>query len=471
VLQYYFVPIVFPGATWDVRLPEEVGLDSAKLDLFVASVDSIGFIARDGYVVREWNSTSKIHWASAHKPVLSTLLMFAASEGLLSSIDDAVEPYVQQVYGQGLEPKDLSMTFRNLANMTSGYARAETPSAAWAYNDVAMSLYRGTLSSGVFGQSDFNLIALSPTRLGPLLFEDGDIFDPTGRLVTSARDFARIGWLWANEGNWDGVPLLPLADFQELWHAQVPAGLPRTSKAYVSGDYLSAADSGGGTDQTPRGPGVYGMNAWFNPGRIAWPSAPSDTFQANGHWNRKVLTVIPSLRLVAVWKGPLAEPDTFPAAMDANLALLMDAVLPPDCSDEDSDTFCIQHDCNDSDVSVFPGAPEIQDGTDNQCPGDEGFGLVDEMMGSMVAADLEGEHSLCWQPQPGANGYEIVRSNSPQFASDCFFWADPDTCTAILDDPSVGEVHFYLVRALDAGSWGQSDPAVERDPVSSCAGS
>lgn len=35
-------------------------------------------------------------------------------------------------------------------------------------------------------------------------------------------------------------------------------------------------------------------------------------------------------------------------------------------------------DCNDWDAVVFPGAPELCDGKDNQCPGDAGFGQVDE---------------------------------------------------------------------------------------------
>ena len=82
--------------------------------------------------------------------------------------------------------------------------------------------------------------------------------------------------------------------------ADVPVNLPRSKSE--TGDYLNVYFSGGGTDQTPHGPGIYGFNWWFNTKKKVWPDAPEDTFQANGHWNGEVCCIIPSLGIVAVWQ-------------------------------------------------------------------------------------------------------------------------------------------------------------------------
>jgi hypothetical protein len=54
--------------------------------------------------------------------------------------------------------------------------------------------------------------------------------------------------------------------------------------------------------------------------------------------------------------------------------------IPDVSADHDGDGYAVcTGDCNDSNVEVYPNAPEVCDGMDNQCPGDAGYGQIDEV--------------------------------------------------------------------------------------------
>ena len=315
--------IVFPGAAWQSKTPTELGLDGAKLDQFANNVGGVGCIVRQGYVVKTWGSQSaKADWASAAKPVISTMLFFAIEEALLTDVHELIEDH-----GWDLNTKDEPMEFYHLANMTSGYARGEAPGAAWAYNDYAIKLYAKTLFDNVY-QTTANIAATDPDRLSALQFEDGSIFSSREGygVYTSVRDFARIGWLWCNYGYWNGTQVLPRKYFDDYMKAHVSSGLPRTTTG--GSDYLVVGTYGGGSDQTADGPGVYGFNWWCNPNQSNWPDAPADTIQANGHWGKEVVTVIPSLSLVVAYRTVNARGHTTGSSssdMNQDLKLLVEA--------------------------------------------------------------------------------------------------------------------------------------------------
>jgi hypothetical protein len=90
-------------------------------------------------------------------------------------------------------------------------------------------------------------------------------------------------------------------------------------------DYLHIGTFGGGTNQALPGQGRYGYHLWFNPDRVTWPDAPSDTFQARGHNNAESMFVIPSRNLVVAFRGK--DSTSAKAFADANgyLKILMQA--------------------------------------------------------------------------------------------------------------------------------------------------
>jgi VCBS repeat-containing protein len=325
----------YPGAAWETRTPAQVGMDGARLDQLAASIGGVGSVVRNGYMVKTWgDQTAKADWASASKPVLNTLLFFAVQEGRIDAVEERVEPWVFAATGGALRADDESMTFAQLMNMTSGYARSEGPGAAWAYNDVAIQL-KNRLVGAIFGEP---LDAPLRARLAPLQLQDGSLLTTRSGygLSTTTRDFARIAWFWLNRGNWRGQQILAEKFFDDYLRTQVPGTMPRTTGADT--DYLNVGTAGGGTDQTAYGPGQFGMSWWFNgpndtvgtTGLRPWPDAPPDTVQAHGHWNREFVVWIPSLNVVVATRGSWGSfvPGDPSSGVNQRLKLLTQSVSP-----------------------------------------------------------------------------------------------------------------------------------------------
>ncbi len=320
---------VFPGASWQIREPEGLGMDSDLLDDFRSAIGGSGqgIVIKNGYQVYSWGSPSAHgEWASASKAMFSTLLFFAINETRIGSVDDLIADQ-----GWSLSSADQAISFRHVANMISGYSLPEGPGTHWAYNDYGVQLYSRTILQNVFGINAENAVEIDAlvtdtSRLGALQFEDGQLFSSTQRVNMSVRDYARVGWFWVNRGRWDGQALLPQSFFDDYMKVNVSAALPRTQGGAVN-DYLTIGSYGGGNNQSLLGPGKFGFMWWFNADGSSWPDAPTDTFQVNGHWNGEVMTMIPSLGIVAAWRGgDSTNPNTFDGPMNTILKNLVDSV-------------------------------------------------------------------------------------------------------------------------------------------------
>jgi CubicO group peptidase (beta-lactamase class C family) len=310
---------VFPGATWPTASPAAVDLDPTRLADLAAHVGGSGVVIRHGYLVYEWGAggTKTGDWASASKPLLSTLLFLADSRGLTT-----IHTPMADVMAEG-SAKDEAITFFHLANMISGYSRGEEAGWAWAYNDYAINLYGYALCREVFGQNPSSVVA---TELDFLGFEDSPTISDAqyGRIkIMSIRDFARLGLLWLNRGTWNGTSRIPSSYF-DLVTNQVPAGTPRTTangpESWDLGTY------GGTDDQGGYGPGHYGMNFWVNTSGM-WPGVPTNVYAAIGHGGQKTCVVMPDLDLVACGLGSWGAPgdahstEALQLLVEANAAL------------------------------------------------------------------------------------------------------------------------------------------------------
>ena len=354
---------VFPGTVWQERTPEQAGLNRNKLDALRDRLSGKGgdrqggCVIKDGFFIYSWGAFDQRHnWASASKPGLSTMLFAAIAEGKVKGTDSSLYPY-----WPGLRPIDRTMTFRHLADMMSGYACADKdaegkplpPGSRWAYNDYAIMLYARTLDKVFGGDGGMtssvltSLVAAAHERFtAPLQFQDTELFEKNkGRLVASPRDFARLGWLWLNQGNWNGKTVLPRSFFEQNVRADVALNTPKTATTLKPpfDDYLGVKSYGGGIDQGD-GQGIYGFNWWYNrvltvpsrnPPLLTWPAAPSDLFMALGRAGKDGMVILPSLGLVVAayndatptWGDAIiTEPPDPSDVMNQNLKLLVEAV-------------------------------------------------------------------------------------------------------------------------------------------------
>jgi len=138
-----------------------------------------------------------------------------------------------------------------------------------------------------------------------------------------------------------------------------------------------------------------------------------------------------------------------------------------DCTDDDSDGYCIPADCADQSGSTYPGAPEVNDCADQQCPGDPGHGIIDETSGD---SGFPMQNVYEWVPQAGATLYQVVRSDRPTFPGGCAGVLTPDSFWFDPAEPPPGAANFYLNRPIEPclGSWGQNSAGQERTGI--CAG-
>ena len=122
-------------------------------------------------------------------------------------------------------------------------------------------------------------------------------------------------------------------------------------------------------------------------------------------------------------------------------------------------------DCDDTRASVHAGAPEQSDGIDNQCPGNPGYGAIDEIDDSVNFED--DKVSLTWYPQNLATAYQVARGGSSDFTGKIACFSSSVAGIVDTEVPVADSVFFYLVRTTEpmVGSWGRDSSGGEEQPL------
>lgn len=268
-------------------------------------------VIKDGQIITEhylngYNERSKTNSFSMAKTVTAMLLGIAINEGHIESLDQSIIDFIPEFSG---DPLGRKATIGQFAKMNSGYDWDENyyspfsptvellhgdnvtdfllnrhfsaePGTRWQYASASTQimgifLLRALKEAGAANSlSDY----LSRKLWQPLKMNDDAIWHTDGQgtelvyccLSTNARNFAKLGLLMLNNGNWNGQQLIP--------------------KDYV--DQMTK----------PVGSNSYGLSTW-----LSYDKEPH-FFWFSGHLGQYVIN-IPEHNMVVVRLGEKNDPN------------------------------------------------------------------------------------------------------------------------------------------------------------------
>lgn len=301
-------PDYWPTEGWRTSTPEEQGMDSEFLAQAISFVRERNLnihsllVIRNGYIVADayfypFARGSKHDIASVTKSFTSTLIGIATDKGYIKSVNQPVPEFFPERTVANLDADKKATTLKDLLTMSSGLQCVSDPrevtlsqmmaSPDWVQFmlDLPMSDRPGTrfvYNSG--GSHLLSAIIRESTGMNELAFAQKNLFEPLGiadviwpldpqgvnnrgwgDLRVTPHDMAKLGYLYLNEGCWDG-------------------------KHVVSSEWVAAATSKHIRSDL-RGHNGYGYQWWIR--------SSGDGYSAVGRGGQRIF-VLPDKKMVVV---------------------------------------------------------------------------------------------------------------------------------------------------------------------------
>lgn len=322
----------WPTDDWRSSTPEEQGMDSTRLEQMMAYIDEhdVEFdsviVVRHGYVVLEeyfngYDQHAKHHIQCVTKGFTSALIGIALDKGFIENVDQKMVDFFPDYPIANMDDRKQRITLEHLLTMYDGLdwhehdypytdkrntlgqmwvskdavqyvldrPMARDPGTEFFHNSGASILLGGIIEQAT-GQDVYSFARkylLDPIGIGDVRWErtTGNHRHTDGGLHMTPRDMARFGYLYLNQGTWDG-------------------------KEIVSSEWVNRS-----TSTYYQGEGRIGFGYhWFTfPG--------TGIYAAAGHYDQWIY-VIPEADMVVVFTGQIADDDPHPT-----YELLQDFIL------------------------------------------------------------------------------------------------------------------------------------------------
>ena len=230
----------WPTTEWRNSTPEKQGLDPSKLRSMIKDVRtnipqaSCIMVVRHGYLVLEQYFGTKpdeiVQTWSATKSIISMLLGIAKDKGLIKDVNQPMLDFFPELKKKS-HPSAGKVTLRHLLTMSSGLGTSfTTPDQGLFAASIQFPPSFDAGSRFSYNESDpaiASLIVSKATKLPTADYAKKVLFKPLGianfrwqaggsvDLFLKPRDMAKIGYLYLNNGLWEGTQIVS-ADWVRL---------------------------------------------------------------------------------------------------------------------------------------------------------------------------------------------------------------------------------------------------------------
>jgi len=326
----------WPTDQWLNTTPEEQGLSLEKLDRIDTSIaeNEVALhsviVVKNGYIVYEkyysyWSQYMLHTIQSCTKSIMSALIGIAMDMGYIDNVSQRVIDFFPNYTIDNWDSRKENITLYHLLTMSSGLEFHETdipyndpendlfamyrsdnmwqyvldrpmihdPGELWSYNSGGIELLGGIIEHTTgYSVPDFAEEFLFD-KIGIDYFTWWRVpasgqYGCGGGLSLKPRDMARFGYLYINNGTWNGTQV-------------------------VSSEWVNVST-----------PPQYDTGGWYTYGYTWWSIPGNSFYAATGHYEQKIF-VLPEQDIVVVFTGDIQDEDWHPSDY-----FVMEYIIPSD---------------------------------------------------------------------------------------------------------------------------------------------